>query len=116
METARHGSELRGLADVDRSSLANGRFGRLFAGCDPAKHSERVLNELAKTMIQGEFQTRRDEGEEKLDHPLHEFEEEDENRTIPARLHVSRAVHRPRHYFLRNCQTLPTFAHLHSET
>ena len=84
METARHGSELRGLADVDRSSLANGRFGRLFAGCDPAKHSERVLNELAKTMIQGEFQTRRDEGEEKLDHPLHEFEEEDENRTIPA--------------------------------
>ena len=58
METARHGSELRGLADVDRSSLANGRFGRLFAGCDPAKHSERVLNELAKTMIQGEFQTR----------------------------------------------------------
>ncbi len=54
METARHGSELRGLADVDRSSLANGRFGRLFAGCDPAKHSERVLNELAKTMIHGE--------------------------------------------------------------
>ena len=84
METARHGSELRGLSDVDRSSLANGRFGRLFAECGPVKHSERVLNDLAKTMIQDEFKTRREEGQEKLDHPLNEFEEEDENRTIPA--------------------------------
>jgi hypothetical protein len=84
METARHGSELRGISDVDRSSLANGRFGRLFSECGPAKHSEKVLNDLAKKMIQDEFKKRREEGEEKLDHPLNEFEKEDENRTIPA--------------------------------
>lgn len=92
MATARHGSELRGISHVDRSSIANGRFGRLFYGYDPPQHSEEALEALAKTMIQGEFEKKRQEHEQegcpldelKLDHPLNELEEEDENITIPA--------------------------------
>jgi hypothetical protein len=87
MTTIRHGSELRGIARVDRSSIANGRFGRLFSECGPAQSpkedqkTEEALEALGKTMIQREFEKRRGK---KLDHPLNELEEEDENRTIPA--------------------------------
>ena len=78
-----HGFELRGLETAPRSSVEQGRFGRMFRWLPPASFTEDALLALSKTMIQQEFAARRKSGEA-LDTPLTEFEPEDENPTITA--------------------------------
>jgi len=104
-----HGS-LRGLRWVDRSTLAEGRFGRMFRWLPGERYEERDLSDLAAQMIQQEVATLRDVSDpntshvpknelfaagpdvllktpglgERFDTALGEPEPEDENPTIPA--------------------------------
>lgn len=72
--TAPHGRPLRGLDAAARSSVDQGRFGRLFRSLPPAGHSEDALRELAASMLQNEPN----------DEPITVADPGDENPTIPA--------------------------------
>jgi hypothetical protein len=92
---AGHGSApLRGLESAAQSSINTGKFGRLFRWLPPSFQTsnsnedqdvEKLLKELARRMVSTEFNDRIDaEGKETPDVDLNTFEEEDENRAIPA--------------------------------
>jgi Animal haem peroxidase len=83
MATSRHGSAVRGLDSVSRSSIRDVRFGRLFRNLAAAPFTEGALLDLAATMFQGEFADRIAKGEP-VDVALDKTEEEDENPNIPA--------------------------------
>jgi len=72
-----HGSGeqgLRGLEGAARSSVDQGRFGRLFRSLPRAGHTEEALHRLAASMIDPD----------KEDQPITEAEPDDENPTIPS--------------------------------
>ncbi len=88
-----HGQEVRGISGILRSSVDEGRFGRMFRWLRPAfpVHSEvdrlkaaEALTALAGAMNQNEFKKRQDAGEKFLDSGITEVEEEDENPTVSA--------------------------------
>jgi hypothetical protein len=79
---SKHGTQLRGLSRAARSSIGEGRFGRLFRWLPEAQFDEDLLFALARTMVQREFEGKK-KGEA-LDLPITELEPEDENPTIPA--------------------------------
>ena len=47
-----HGAELRGLAEVPRSTLHEGRFGRMFRNLPPFAPADEDLVALAQEMIE----------------------------------------------------------------
>jgi hypothetical protein len=65
---------LRGLERAARSSVDQGRFGRLFRSLPPAGHSEDALHELALSMIDPDTS----------DKAITDTEPDDENPTIPS--------------------------------
>jgi len=71
---ATHGEGLRGLDRAARSSIEEGRFGRLFRSLPATGHTEDALHELASSMIEADTS----------DPPITETEPDDENPTIPA--------------------------------
>jgi hypothetical protein len=70
----RHGAPLRGLADVPRSSIETGRFGRMFRNLPPAVHRDESLKALAQAMVH-------DENEET---PEGQVDPEETTKPIPA--------------------------------
>jgi hypothetical protein len=89
MASSQHGSPVRGLDNAPQSSVRDARFGRMFRnlpsadfGANP-EDAEKALLDLAKTMVHGEFEKRIRDGE-KVDVPLNENEEDDENLEISA--------------------------------
>ena len=66
---SRHGSAVRGQANVPHSSIRDQRFGRMFRNLPQAQFTEEALTELAETMLQGEFARRIAAGVE-VDTPL----------------------------------------------
>ena len=80
---SRHGSAVRGQANVPHSSIRDQRFGRMFRNLPQAQFTEAALTDLAQTMLQGEFARRIAAGVE-VDTPLDGTDTEDENRTLPA--------------------------------
>ncbi|UVD58962.1 heme peroxidase family protein [Rhizobium sp. Pop5] len=83
MARSKHGSPVRGMDSVAHSSVRDQRFGRMFRNLPAAAFTEDALTDLAKTMFQGEFAEKIEEGKP-VDVALNEREPEDENPTIPA--------------------------------
>lgn len=87
-----HGSRpLRGLQSTAQSSIATGKFGRLFRWLPPSfqpaeeREVKVLLEKLASLMVSNEFNDRVDEeNEETPDANINTPEDEDENRDIPA--------------------------------
>src|SRR6266566_3953514 len=71
---ATHGEGLRGLDRAARSSIEEGRFGRLFRSLPATGHDEMALHELASSMIE----------QDTSDPPITDTEPNDENPTIEA--------------------------------
>lgn len=88
-----HGSApLRGLQSAAQSSIRTGKFGRLFrwlpssfqpTNTQEEKDIEALLVELARLMVSTEFSDNIGKGESP-DADINTFEDEDENRDIPA--------------------------------
>lgn len=83
MARSKHGSPVRGMDSVAHSSVRDQRFGRMFRNLPAAAFTEDTLTDLAKTMFQGEFAEKIEEGKP-VDVALNEREPEDENPAIPA--------------------------------
>ena len=83
MARSKHGTPVRGMDSVAHSSVRDQRFGRMFRNLPAAAFTEDALTDLAKTMFQGEFAEKIEEGKP-VDVALNEREPEDENPTIPA--------------------------------
>jgi len=83
MAQSKHGSPVRGMDNVAHSSIRDQRFGRMFRNLPAAAFTEPALIDLAKTMFQGEFKEKIEEGKP-VDVALTEREPEDENPAIPA--------------------------------
>lgn len=83
MARSKHGSPVRGMDSVAHSSVRDQRFGRMFRNLPAAAFTEDALTDLAKTMFQGEFAEKIEEGKP-VDVALNEREPEDENPAIPA--------------------------------
>lgn len=88
-----HGSmPLRGLQSTAQSSIATGKFGRLFRWLPPSfqptttkeeDEVKKLLDKLAHLMVSNEFKERVGDGESP-DANITTPEDEDENRDIPA--------------------------------
>ena len=83
MARSKHGTPVRGMDSVAHSSVRDQRFGRMFRNLPAAAFTEDALTDLAKTMFQGEFAEKIEEGKP-VDVALNEREPEDENPAIPA--------------------------------
>ncbi|MBB3918271.1 peroxidase family protein [Rhizobium fabae] len=83
MARSKHGTPVRGMDSVAHSSVRDQRFGRMFRNLPAAAFTEDAITDLAKTMFQGEFAEKIEEGKP-VDVALNEREPEDENPAIPA--------------------------------
>jgi hypothetical protein len=82
MAVSKHGSAVRGMDNVPRSSVRDQRFGRMFRNLPPADFDEEALIALGQTMQQGEFLNT--EPGKAVDTPLGIAEPDDENADVPA--------------------------------
>ncbi|MCX7306039.1 MAG: peroxidase [Hyphomicrobiales bacterium] len=82
MASSRHGSAVRGMDNVPRSSIRDQRFGRMFRYLPAADFDDAALTALGATMQQGEFLKAKPG--EAVDTPLGIAEPDDENPDIAA--------------------------------